>query len=327
MSFRLRIDSVKYLGSETLICGRLIEGAYFGPQYVRLKDTAGNEWTTTILSHRLISPEGWPVTADHDSQLQLNVSTPSPPFAIDTRSPLEGLGNVTFRKGCIDLSRELSDPLFWGNFCDLHMASESIERPHEDFLGLSQDEVNSYYTQVLSPYFESPTWPIFPLQIDSDRYVEIEYAGGAEYQDRVWIGSRISGQRALLGYTSGHFSLPGLRPIELIWLLARLEQIATCPASGLLLAPMCYLSEANALLTEKITTLCARIPGANSRLAGTMAANMVERQMVPNAKWERRPHIGWCSNWQYSQRNPESPMSVLAEADFGFIDQFFSEVG
>ena len=83
-----------------------------------------------------------------------------------------------------------------------------IERPYEEFLGLSQDEVNGYHTQVLSPHIDSPAWPIFTLQIDSDRYVEIEYAGGAEYQDRVWIGSRASGQRALLGYNSGHFSLP-----------------------------------------------------------------------------------------------------------------------
>jgi hypothetical protein len=44
---------------ETLICGRLIKGAYFGPQYVRLKDTAGNEKTTTILSHGLTSREGY----------------------------------------------------------------------------------------------------------------------------------------------------------------------------------------------------------------------------------------------------------------------------
>ena len=207
------------------------------------------------------------------------------------------------------------------------MDSELIERPYEEFLGLSQDEVNGYYTQILSPHIDLPTWPIFPLQVDSVRYVEIEYAGGAEYQDRVWIGSRASGQRALLGYNSGHFSLPGLRPSELIWLLDRLEQITAYPASGLLLVPMCYLPQPEVLLTEKLATLCARIPGANSRLAGTMAANLVERQVVPDAKWERRPHFGWCSNWQYSQRNPESPMSVLAEAEFGFIDRFFSEVG
>ena len=166
--------------------------------------------------------------------------------------------------------------------------------------------MNGYHTQVLSPHIDSPAWPIFTLQIDSDRYVEIEYAGGAEYQDRVWIGSRASGQRALLGYNSGHFSLPGLRPSELVWLLDRLEQITAYPASGLLLVPMCYLPQPDALLTEKLATLCARIRGANSRLAGTMAANMVEHQVVPDAKWERRPHFGWCSNWQYSQRNPES---------------------
>jgi hypothetical protein len=327
MSFSLRIDSVENLGSETLICGRLTKGAYFGPQYVRLKDTAGNEKTTTILSHSLTSPEGWPVTADHDTQLQLYVRTPPPPFVVDTKSPLEGLGNVALRKDGIDLSKELSDPLFWGSFSVLHMDSESIERPYEGFLGLSEDEVNGYYTQALSPYIDSPTWPIFPLQIDSDRYVEIEYAGGAEYQDRVWIGSRTSRQRALLGYNSGHFSLPGLRPSELIWLLDRLEQITAYPAAGLLLVPMCYLPQRDPLLTEKLATLCARIPGANSRLAGTMAANMVELKVVPDAKWERRPHFGWCSNWQYSQRNPESPMSVLAEAEFVFINQFFAEAG
>lgn len=325
MSFRLRIDSVENLGIQTLISGRLLEGAYFGPQYVRLKDTAGNERTTTILSHGLMNPEGWPVTADHDTQLQLYV--PPPPFAIDTKSPVEGLGNVVLRKASVDLSRELSDPLFWHNFLVLHMGSEAIERPYQEFLGLSQGEVNGYYTQVLSPHIDSPTWPIFPLQIDRDRYVEIEYAGGAEYQNRVWIGSRASGQRALLGYDSGHFSLPGLRSSELIWLLGRLQQNTAYPASGLLLVPMCYLPQPDAPLTERLATLCARIPCANSTLAGTMAANMIERQVVPGAKWERRLHFGWCSNWQYSQRNPASPMSVLAQTEFSFIDQFFSEVG
>ncbi len=71
MSFRLRIDSVETLGAETLISGRLLEGAYFGPQYVRLKDATGNERTTTVLSHGLIDAEGWPVTANHKTELRL----------------------------------------------------------------------------------------------------------------------------------------------------------------------------------------------------------------------------------------------------------------
>jgi hypothetical protein len=233
---------------------------------------------------------------------------------------------VLLRERSIDLSKELGNPLFWGNFSVLFMNSESMEYPYEQFLGLSQDDVNAYYSDVLSPLINSPAWPIFPLDIDGDRYVEIEWAGGAEYQERLWIGSRESGQRALLGYYSGHFSLPGLRPTELVWLLDRLAQTKMHPASSLLLAPMCYLPAPGALLTERLAELCARIPSAKPGLAATMAANLVEHQVVADATWERRPRYGWCSNWPYSQRNPESRMSVLTEAEFRFIDLFFSEV-
>ncbi len=234
---------------------------------------------------------------------------------------------MTLRKAAVDLSKELSNPLFWGDFSVLHMDSDALELPYRAFLGLAQDDVNSYYAQALSPHVNSGTWPIFPLYIDSDRYVEIEYADGAEYQNRAWIGSRASGQRALLGYDSGHFSLPGLRSKELAWLLDRLEHSTAHPASGLLLAPMCYLPQPDAPLTERLAALCARIPGANATLAGTMAANMVKRQVVPDAKWERKPPFGWCSDCQYSQRNPGSPMSVLSQTEFSFIDQFFSRGG
>jgi sucrose-6-phosphate hydrolase SacC (GH32 family) len=57
-----------------------------------------------------------------------------------------------------------------------------------------------------------------------------------------------------------------------------------------------------------------------------MAANVVENLVTPEAMWEHRTGIGWCSNWDYSQRNPESFMSVLSEADFRFIELFFREV-
>jgi hypothetical protein len=326
MSFRLRVDSAENLGSETCIRGRLVEGAYFGPQYIRLKDTTGKVRTATILSHGMTGALNWPVTADHDTQLELYIATPSSPLSIDTNSLVEGLGSVLPRQDSIDLSKELSNPLFWGNFSDLYMVSDSTERPYEEFLELSQDEVNSYYTDFLSPLIDSTIWPIFSLEIDSYRYAEFEWAGGAEYQNRVWIGSKASGQRALLGYDSGHFSLPGLRPSELGWLLERLEQTKAHPAAGLLLVPMCYLAKPDSLLTERLANLCARIPGARLKLASTMAGNMVERQVVSEVTWERRLGFGWCSNSQYSQRNPQSLLSVLSEAEFGFIEHFFSEV-
>jgi hypothetical protein len=323
MSFRLRIQHIEVLDGETLIRGRLIEGSYFGPQYIRVKDAMGNGWTSTILTHGLIEPQGWPVTADHNTQLELHIATPPPPFVIDRSSAVEGLGSVAIRTNSIDLSKELSNPLFWGNFCDLCMYTDAMEQPGVELLGLSQEEMNSYYTDVLSPLIDSPTWPIFPLKIDSDRYVEIEWAGGAEFQERIWVGAKNSGDRVLLGYNSGHFSLPALRPSELVWLLDQLEQSDAHPAAGLMLMPMCYLPEADAVLTERAARVCGHIPGASSMHVSTMAANLVKNRIVPDTTWERRAPYGWCSNWPYSQRNPQGAMSVLSEADFGFIEQFF----
>src|SRR5262245_48890270 len=283
MSFRLCIDKIENRGSETIITGRLIDGAYFGPQSIRLTDMTGTVHTASILTHGLIDPKGWPVTAEHDTQLQLYIATPAAPFTIDPKCPIEGVGHVAPRRDSIDLSKELVNPLLWGSFSALHMTSEAIECPYEDFLGLSRDEVNGYYNDFLSPLVDSPTWPIFPLEIDSDRYVEIEWAGGSEYQDRVWIGSTVSGRPALLGYDSGHFSLPGLRPSELVWLLDRLDQKKVHPASGLLLLPMCFLPKPDIPLTKRLAELCARVPGARSQLAETMATNMIEHLVVPDA--------------------------------------------
>jgi hypothetical protein len=88
MSFRLQIDNVENLGGETCIRGRLIEGAYFGPQSIRVKDSTGKSRTATILSHELINPQDWPVTADHGTQLVLHIAKSSSPFIIDAGSPV-----------------------------------------------------------------------------------------------------------------------------------------------------------------------------------------------------------------------------------------------
>lgn len=327
MSFRLRIEEIENLGAETRIRGRLLVGAFFGPQSIRLQDVSGKQWTAPIIGVEMSNTQGSPVTADHDAQLDFYIATPSPPLAIDINTPIESLGSVIPRRDSIDLTKELSNPLFWANFVSLHMHSEAMEDPADDFFpGLTGHDVGNYYKDFLSPLIDGETWPIFLLEIDGDRYAEIEWAGGAECQDRLWIGSKASNQRALLGYFSAHHSLPGLRQSELIWLLDRLEQTSAHPASGLLLVPMCYFPEADAKIVERLTGLCARIPEAKIELAGTMAANMVERLIDPGVTWQRRTAFGWCSTNEYSQRNPESVMSVLSEAEFRFIHQFFAEV-
>jgi hypothetical protein len=233
---------------------------------------------------------------------------------------------LQLRQASVEISEELSNPLFWGNFAILYLASEENEYPYRTFLGLTDSEVNGYYTDFLEPLIESPTWPIFKLPIDDDRYAEIEWAGElGEYQTRLWIGSHRLGRRALLGYDSGHFSLPALRRDEFVWLLGKLERGGAHPASGLLLAPMCYLPAEDALVAKKIADLCSRLPGAKGSRAADAADALMRRMIVPEARWERKPSLGWCSGWTYSQRNPRSLLSVLTETDFAFIDQFFNE--
>src|SRR5262249_23293940 len=87
MSFHLRIDGIENRGNETCIRGRLIEGAYFGPQYIRLKDTTGNDRIAAIVSHGMTGALNWRFTADHDTQLELYIATPDPQFSIDPNSP------------------------------------------------------------------------------------------------------------------------------------------------------------------------------------------------------------------------------------------------
>jgi hypothetical protein len=327
MSFRLRIDGIEDLGGETRIRGRLLDGTFSGAESIRLQDASGRQWTAPIIGVEMSNTRGWPVTADHDALLDLYILTPASPFAINIDAPVESLGGVIPRLDGIDLTRELSNPLFWANFATLYMHSEEMEDPADDFFpGLAGNDVGNYYKDFLCPLIEGETWPIFPLEIDGNRYAEIEWAGGAEDQYRLWIGSRTSNRRALLGYFSAHHSLPGLRHAELVWLLDRLEQADIHPASGLLLVPICDLPEPNASLVERVASLCTRIPGAKIELAGIMAANMVAHLVIPEATWERRPSFGWCSNYELSQRNPQGFMSVLSEAEFKFIDQFFAEV-
>jgi hypothetical protein len=103
MAFRLRIESIENLGGEAYIRGRLVEGAYFAPQSIRLKDTTGKVRTATILSHELINPQGWPLTAGQDTRLVLHIVKSSPPFTMDVDSIVEGMGSVILRQEFIDL--------------------------------------------------------------------------------------------------------------------------------------------------------------------------------------------------------------------------------
>jgi len=93
-------------------------------------------------------------------------------------------------------------------------------------------------------------------------------------------------------------------------------------------APLLWLStayfddsgvDAEALAAEPVT----RIPGASTD-AAAMAPALVQNMSFPALEWRFDPARGWINHGDYSQRNPESRLSILTSADFAFISRFFA---
>ena len=47
-------------GGELVLRGRLLTGAYFGPESIVLRSTRGDELSSHIHSHGVVSFQGWP---------------------------------------------------------------------------------------------------------------------------------------------------------------------------------------------------------------------------------------------------------------------------
>src|SRR5262249_43834660 len=153
------------------------------------------------------------------------------------------------------------------------------------------------------------------------RYIELEMAGGVEYQDRVWIGECSGSHRVLLGYHSGHFSLPALRVGETMWLAS---QTAFGP-SNLLWLTTAYLATEESP-TTLVCEVASHLPGVAPRNANAISKALHRNATVKDLRWKRDPARGWINNWSYSQRNPQSQMSILTPQDFVYIQEFFRDV-
>jgi|SoiMethySBSTD1v2_1073268.scaffolds.fasta_scaffold1271525_1 hypothetical protein len=74
MPFKLEISSVEYCGAEIAISGRLVEGAYAGPEAVIICGQDGTSITAPVIYHSLYLPQGWPVLPSNDTILTLSMS-------------------------------------------------------------------------------------------------------------------------------------------------------------------------------------------------------------------------------------------------------------
>jgi hypothetical protein len=326
MPFQLSISDVEYGKDEVTVTGKLISGAYAGPELITVTGQNGRAANFVITHHGMSKPEGWPVLPEHRSTLlRLSFRIPDPHFRVDDSQPVIGRGVVFQNANRIDITAELRDPMFWATWLGFHVTCDEVEEPHEYFWGVSQEAVNDYYRRTFEDYFQSGRSPYLSLQLDDSRYLELESSASVEYQDRFWIGDRATGKRALLGYHSGHFSLPAFRTEEANALASALISRAALKPAGLLPMTGCYRGEGDAWPSDLIKRLAAEVPGIRPGTTTALEAALSQRAFVPSIRWERDAISGWINNSPYSQRNPNSTMSVLTADDFRFIERFFAE--
>ena len=159
--------------------------------------------------------------------------------------------------------------------------------------------------------------------MDDSRFVELEFAASIEYQDRFWIGQSQVPQRLLLGYHSGHFSLPAFRMEEILWFHDLLGRNPIYRSATLLLMSACFLQEPSGPARQVAIELFSDLPGVKAGVAQSMAKTFLDYLTVPDVCWQRDSDLGWINNGRYSQRNPRSTMSVLSHDDFVSILKYF----
>lgn len=315
MPFRLRVSTVASAGSLLVVSGALLEGAYSGPEWVMLCDKSGEWMSAQVQQHEVIHPKRWPVVAGDGSTLVLHINLPRPTFELDPTKSVVGRGVLSHSEHRIDITGALADPAFWAIQMSLHAASDMFPDPLVGW-GFSQEEETRAYERLLERHWDAGIWPFVVLPVDGG-FIEIEFATGVEHQERIWMGDG-TGRRVLMGYHSGHFSLPSFRTEETVKLG---RALLAHPSAALLLLPGAYICSEDTVPRDVVTEWVKQVPGIKPDFIPTLAESLLANH-VPGLQWKLDERLGWINNWGYSQRNPNSPMSVLGFEDFRFIHQF-----
>ena len=317
MPFRMRVSSVVDGGPDFSVHGQLIDGSYMGPETVQMCDEHGQWVSSVITQHSIKFPKGWPVIPGDGSTLILSIAKPNSEFKLDRSRAVIGQGAVTGNSNRLDISATLDDPAFWAIWVPLHLNCEELPEPSLAW-SLTSSAADRAYSVCFESQWNAGVWPFVRFGLPNHGYVEIEFAAGIEYQNRVWIGAS-EGPRVLLGYDSGHFSFPTMRIQELLILADRMD----ChPAAPLLLLAGAYLVEGEAFPLDAVTCWLQQSPGFQDKYLDVVLKGFAEN-VVPELRWESTENRGWINNSRYSQRNPASTMSILCHEDFQLIRDFF----
>lgn len=209
--FTIQLEDCHPEGELVAILGHVTEGAFFGSELMLLRTRDGGEHPTCIDSYELESRglAGAAGASPHHHR-------PHAPHACRHGHPLrEGLGAVQAAAQRVSVSQVLAEPEFGANQLALHLSPDAFEDAGLEFMGVTAAAANAWYNTKLLQFFEAGIASYVRVELPRPRYIELEMMVD---QDRIWIGESSGLKKVLLGYHSGHFSLPALRPEELLWL-------------------------------------------------------------------------------------------------------------
>jgi hypothetical protein len=200
----------------------------------------------------------------------------------------------------------------------------------EHSLELDRDALNRWYETELSSETE---WPVLSLRLPGRRSAHVVFRNypedyGVDYllDDPVWP------EPLCLASIEGHFSGPGLRCKEALWL----ADAAHLAANGvttpwmrlLLLLPMVTEADASPddqhALAALIRTGAETIPWLAT--FATLAADTTASRLWGQVRWSTDASLGWVADGESSPRNPGSPLA-LSRAAFDQLKAFFAALG
>lgn len=160
--------------------------------------------------------------------------------------------------------------------------------------------------------------------------IEVEYSCTVEYQTRYKIITNNVGESILMGYESGHFSLPGFRWQEIERIASCHRQVSNSLSSAeclLLLFPAVYVYDDD---IEKVKdSLCQawqQLGIVNEKHLSKLVSNIIANRTVESMLWQHSEEFGWINNSPYSQRNPDSKLSEMPKHGWMLIERFFQTI-
>src|SRR5262249_20420217 len=157
------------------------------------------QWVSSMVTrHSIEFPRDWPVIPNDGSTLILEIAKPHAGFKLNQSELIIGQGAVIRNRNRMDISESLAEPAFWAIWMPLHLACAKLPEPSIAW-GLSSEDANREFQTRFQRHWNSGDWPYVRFGLPDRCYVELEYAAGIEFQNRIWIGMT-NGPHVLLGY-------------------------------------------------------------------------------------------------------------------------------